>query len=207
MENKGTVFERRYLQFPSRRQQTWKSKRPSSLVPEPQTKSDGKIFERKCSQRQKSFRKEISKSSKLNAPRRSSPSGKRGQRPCINYLKRNCTNPSCDCWHPPVWQNYETESGRRFVVKCVFWHTEVDSQQSKKPKKKWWKRICCFTEAFEAIGLRIPGYRAADIQVDSTEEHTNSWDRSAACMSQKGALHPVQIREGKVSIARSNSEV
>ena len=35
-------------------------------------------------------------------PTGSSPSGKGRQKPCKDYLKGNCTNPSCDSWHPPV---------------------------------------------------------------------------------------------------------
>ena len=206
MESKGTVFERRCLQLSSRREQTWKSTRPSSLVPEPQTKSDGKFFERKCSQRQKSFRKEISKSSKLNAPRRSSPSRKRGQRPCINYLKRNCTNPSCDCWHPPVCQNYKTESGRRFGEKCVFWHTEVNSQPSKKPKKsggkgsvaspKHSKQLGCVFQDFEPL-------KSKSIQPKSTQflGSKRSVHVSKRCAS------PRENSGRKASIARSNSGV
>ena len=65
----------------------------------------------------------------------SSPSGKRVQRPCKNYLKRNCTNQSCDQWHLPVCQNYKSESGCKYGDKCRFRHNEVDGQQSKKSKK------------------------------------------------------------------------
>ena len=40
------------------------------------------------------------------------------------YLKGNCTNPSYDYWHPPVRQNYKTESRCKFGDKCPFRHTE-----------------------------------------------------------------------------------
>ena len=73
--------------------------------------------------------------------RGSSPSGKRGQKPCKNDLKGNCTNPSCGCWHLPVYQNYNAESGCNLGDKCLFRHTEADEQrncvfQDRKPPKK-----------------------------------------------------------------------
>ena len=49
----------------------------SSPAPRPQTQNDGR------------------RPSKGSAPRGSFPSGRRCQRGCRNYLKGNCTNPSC----------------------------------------------------------------------------------------------------------------
>ena len=93
--------------------QRGRSGQSSSPAPRSQTQNDGR------------------RPSKGNAPRRSSPSGKKGQSPCKNYLEGNCTNPS----FPPVCQNYKTDSGCKFGDKCLFGHTEADSQPSKKSKK------------------------------------------------------------------------
>ena len=38
-------------------------------------------------------------------------------------------------------------------------------------EEKCWRRTCCFTEEVEAIGMRFPGHRAAEIQDDCTDEH------------------------------------
>ena len=46
----------------------------------------------------------------------------------------------------------------------------MGGQPSETAVEIWWERICCFVEEFEAIGLRIPGCGAADIQVDFTEK-------------------------------------
>ena len=40
------------------------------------------------------------------------PSRRKNQEPCRHYLEGNCTNPSCDYWHPPVCQHHKTESGQ-----------------------------------------------------------------------------------------------
>ena len=45
------------------------------------------------------------------------------------------------------------------------------SRTQRLTQEKWWKRICCLIEEFQANGLRIPRYRAAEIQVYPTEEH------------------------------------
>ena len=50
-------------------------------------------------------------------------------------LKGKCTDPSCDYWHPPVCRNYKSESGCKFGEKCVFRHTEVDSQPSRSRRR------------------------------------------------------------------------
>ena len=55
-----------------------------------------------------------------------SPSGKEGQKACKSYLKRTCTNPSCNYWHPPECQNYTSESGFTSGDKCVLRDTEAD---------------------------------------------------------------------------------
>ena len=90
---------------------------------------------------------------KGSAPRSSSPSGRKNQRPCKNYLKKgNCTNPSCHHW-PPVCQNYKSESGCKFGEKCVFRHTELDSQPCKKSKKSCGKGSVASLKKSNTCGL------------------------------------------------------
>ena len=48
---------------------------------------------------------------------------------------RNCDDPSCKCWHPPVCLNYKTKAGCTFGRKCFFSHVEADEKPSKKSKK------------------------------------------------------------------------
>ena len=91
--------------------------KPSSRVPKTQTQSDGRRL------------------SKGSASGGSSALRRRYQTPCKNYLKGNCTNPSCDYWPPPVCQYYNSESGCTFGDKRVSKHTEFDSQPSKKSNK------------------------------------------------------------------------
>ena len=50
-------------------------------------------------------------------------------------------------------------------------HREVSSQPNKKTKKNGGKGSFCSIEEFESIRLRIPAYRAADIQVEFSEGH------------------------------------
>ena len=70
------------------------------------------------------------------------------------------TKPSCNYWHSPVCQNYTSESGCEVGEKCMFRHTEVESQQE--AEEKWWKRICCLIEESKELGC-VSGYWAAEI--------------------------------------------
>ena len=51
------------------------------------------------------------KLSKGKCLRDSGLSSRKHQRACRHYLTGNCTDPSCNSWHPPVCQNYISESG------------------------------------------------------------------------------------------------
>ena len=73
-------------------------------------------------------------------------------------------------------------------------------------REKWWKRICCLLDEFQAIGLRIPGCGAAKNQVDFTEEH-KIFGTEAQRAFLKGTLRHVKISDRQESIARSYSEV
>ena len=65
-------------------------------------------------------------------------------------------------------------------VKSAFLHREVDSQPKNRPKKTGGKRFCCHVEEFQAIRLRLPGYRASEIQFDFHGRAHNLWDQSTA---------------------------
>ena len=56
-----------------------------------------------------------------------------GRIPC--RYRGKCTNPSCNYWHPPVCQNYLSESGCKYGNRCYFRHVEADEKPSKKSKK------------------------------------------------------------------------
>ena len=64
-----------------------------------------------------------------------SPSGRPSRPPCREYLKGNCTNPSCSYWHPPECQRFKTKLGCTFGDKCALTHREVEELPSRKPKK------------------------------------------------------------------------
>ena len=55
--------------------------------------------------------------SKTMGNRDEGSSDKRSKIPC---RWRNCTNPSCGCWHPPVCQNCKTEIGCNYEYKSIF---------------------------------------------------------------------------------------
>ena len=68
------------------------------------------------SQTQKMTEEDFRKETPLG---RSSLSGNKGQRPCKNYLERNCTNPSYVCLYPPVCGNYKTHWRCKFGDTCL----------------------------------------------------------------------------------------
>ena len=56
--------------------------------------------------------------------------------PCRYYLNGTCSRSLCECWHPPEWQIYKTESGCNSGDKCLFpRQKKVDEQPNKKPRK------------------------------------------------------------------------
>ena len=92
---------------------------------------------------------------KRKPSRGSSPSGKRLGRPCKNYLDGNCTNPSCDSWHPPVCQNYNSQSGCKFGEKCSFLHRGADRQPNKRPKKGGGKGAVALLKNSKQMGCEV----------------------------------------------------
>ena len=88
--------------------------------------------------------------------------------------------------HPPECLFYKTKSGCRFGEKCSYAHRQVDEQRSKRSKTngdksavamlKKHKTRCVQLIKYTTIGLRIPGYGAAEVFIDFTEElrHTET---------------------------------
>ena len=50
-------------------------------------------------------------------------------------LYRKCYYQSCNYWHPPVCQDYKSETGCMYGNKCFFRHVEAEEKPSKKSKK------------------------------------------------------------------------
>ena len=69
---------------------------------------------------------------------------------------------------------------------------------------EWWQRFCCLIEEFQAIGLRIPGYRAAEVQLDSKEDHKILGTRAQRAILRR-CISPHESSGKKGSIARSDS--
>ena len=128
--------------------------------------------------------------SRTRSPRGKSPSGRMSRWPCKDYLKGTCTNSFCEKWHPPECLFYKSESGCRFGKKCSYAHRQVDEQPSKRSKKNGDKSAVAMLKKHEYTGrpvvnrdtsikytgLRIPGYGAAEVFIDFTEElrHTET---------------------------------
>ena len=125
---------------------------------------------------------------------RSSPSGKKGQRACKNYLEGTCTNPSCDYWHPPVCQNYKTESGCNFGDKCPSRHTEVDRQPSKKSKKSGGKRSVASLTESKHLGCLFQDTEPPKSK-SILRKSTISLGSDRTVRFSKDTLHPVKFRE------------
>ena len=51
------------------------------------------------------------------------------------FLQGQCTNSSCNYWHPPVCLNYKSETGCAYGKKFRFRHVEIDGQPSENSKK------------------------------------------------------------------------
>ena len=70
-------------------------------------------------------------------------------------------------WHPPVGQNYTSDSGCKFGDKCLY--TEADRQPSTKSKKSGGEGLVAFGEGVWTIGFCFPRYRPTE-EFSSTEE-------------------------------------
>ena len=85
-------------------------------------------------------------------PRGESPSGRKGEKACKVTSKEIAQMASCDHRHPPVCQNYKSESGCKFSDTCLFSHTEADGQPSKKSKKSGGKGSVALLKECKQLG-------------------------------------------------------
>ena len=83
------------------------------------------------------------------------------RQPCRYYLRGTCTRTSCEYWHPPECQFYQSETGCKAGDKCLFPRYKVDEPLNEKPKKSYFpkkkrkrRQECCgCCEKRVAIGL------------------------------------------------------
>ena len=147
----------------------------SSPAPKVQTQTDGR------------------KPCKGNIPRGKSPPGLKGKSACRNFFKGKCTEPSCDYWHPPVCQNYKSESGCKYGDYCQFRHTEAGGQPSKKSKKRGGKG---------AADLLKETFQLGCVSQDYPQKKFILWEVGKLGSNQtvifsKGTWHHVNILERK----------
>ena len=105
------------------------------------------------------------------------PSRRKRQKPCKKHFKGNCTNPSCDLWHPPECQHYKTQSGCKFGDKCVFMHMEVGSLKNS-------KQFGCVLQDIEPPKSK-----------SILRKSPKSFGSDPTVRFSKGTLRPVKIRE------------
>ena len=120
--------------------------------------------------------------------REESSSDKRRELPC-RYI--NCKKPSCKIWHPPVCQNYMSETHGR---KCFFRHVEADEADEKPSKKvieRWCKRISCDIEGVLQVGcVSQDSYPRKSIPSGK-----GKFGSKHAVKFFKGTWHQIKIRE------------
>ena len=122
VESTWRMFERRLLLFQSCIGH-WKQLRDSQTkwtIVLTRTKFEGQDWRR--------GRKTL----KDSGNRYESSSDNRGK---ISCRYSNCSNPSCNYWHPPVCQNYKSQTGCKYGNKCYFRQCEAGEKPSKKSKK------------------------------------------------------------------------
>ena len=120
--------------------------------------------------------------------------------------KWDCTNPSCDCWHPPACQNFKTESGCNFGEKCVCKHAEVDSQPSKKLKKSGGQGSLAWLKNSKQLGCVFQDVRPPKSK-SFLRKSKKSMGPKRTIQFSKRTLHHVKNAEKKGTIARTYSEV
>ena len=80
-----------------------------------------------------------------------------------------CKNPSCKCWHPPVCQNYKSETGCNLEERVSSDMLRLRKSPVRSPRR-WCERISCIIEGVNTIGLCIS--RLPSEKVYSTEGGT-----------------------------------
>ena len=98
-------------------------------------------------------------------------SEERLQKPCEDYLKGTCTNPSRGSWHPPMYQNCKTQARCRFGEESSFQLKEMDRQPDQRTKMGGEKGSVALTHIGPEVGLCISGRRAAVDNRGRAEPH------------------------------------
>ena len=116
------------------------------------------------------------------------PVGRMSRLPCKDYLKGTCTNSFCEKWHPPECLFYKSENGCRFGKTALLYSARLMNGPAKGLKRmvtkvQWlcWRRnehhqrtvrlvMNAYSSNTRQLGLRIPGYGAAEVFIDFTEE-------------------------------------
>ena len=110
---------------------------------------------------------------------------------------RNCTNPSCNYWHPPVCEGYFSEAGCRKSRNCYFRHVELEEKPNKKSKKGGAKG------SVRKDQLRIP--RSSSEEVYFKERRTKRNQSQDSILTLHLAQHKNAGKKG--SVVRYHSEV
>ena len=89
--------------------------------------------------------------------REPSPSGNKQQPPWHKYLKETCTDPSCDCWHPPDCVKHNTKEGFNFGDKCAFLRgkEQFAEQEKNKRERKSDKASVAMVRIFQTVGICV----------------------------------------------------
>ena len=107
-----------------------------------------------------------------------------------NYLKVTCTIPSYNYWHPPVCQNYKSDSGCKIFDKCLFRHTEPDRQPTKKSGGKGSVALLEKSEQLVNVSQQTEPPKKSILRKSGKSLGSNRTVRFS-----KGTLHPAKNRE------------
>ena len=87
---------------------------------------------------------------------------------------------SCDSWHPPVCQNYKSQSDCKFGEKCSFLHSKFDRHPNKRPKKGGGKGSVALLKNATQLGCVVQDVETLKLK-SVLRRAQNSWDPRAVC--------------------------
>ena len=106
---------------------------------------------------------------------------------------KNCDNPECKFWHPPVCLNYKSEKGCVYAGKCRFRHVEVEGKPNKKSKKGGAKGWVDIIKEFTQLGCASQdSYPRKSFLRSRGKVRTKD-----AVKFSNGTWHQIKIRERK----------
>ena len=136
-------------------------------------------------------------------PRGESPSGKKGRKAFKSYCKGNCTNPLCNFWHPPVCQNYKSETGCNIGDTSLVRHTEA-GKHSKKSQNSGGKDRSPDRRSQKHLGC-VP--QDTEPPKKSILQKSGKMGSNCTVKFSKGMWHHIKNSEKKGSVARGSSKV